>query len=325
MAPVGEVTFESVPETWVANNGSWADMGVALGQQTPEGGLAHRAVPHELLRRDPPRVGRQIGHADLYSDGVSKELFYELDGDVHVIDPNFLLNRYKGWKQQDIDEIENQIAPFFGNSIFSRGYDWHEDYRYYSLYDAFEKLSQVFQQEERYEAFSTLHDDVQANVSDVVPSNASQRPNVAIVWPVSEEPEEFYPYLIDKGTSYKQWRDLKVNDALAANGVEDFASSRGTVDYEKLLDVDPDVLLVRGREDMTRKEFQNSLVSYLESHDTASALTAVQNGEVYRGGPLYQGPITNLVLTERAAQQVYGVSDQLFDRERVANIVSGSS
>src|SRR5699024_8046588 len=37
MAPVGDVKFESVPKRWVANNGSWADMGIALGQDPPKG------------------------------------------------------------------------------------------------------------------------------------------------------------------------------------------------------------------------------------------------------------------------------------------------
>jgi iron complex transport system substrate-binding protein len=49
----------------------------------------------------------------------------------------------------------------------------------------------------------------------------------------------------------------------------------------------------------------------------------VKDGDVYRGGPLYQGPITNLVVTERAAKQVYGVEKALFDRQRVADIVNG--
>ncbi len=61
----------------------------------------------------------------------------------------------------------------------------------------------------------------------------------------------------------------------------------------------------------------------MENDDTARELTAVQNGDVYRGGPLYQGPITNLVVTERAAKQVYGVESELFDRQRVGDIVNG--
>lgn len=36
MAPVGTVEFESVPKKWVANNGSWADMGISLGVKPPQ-------------------------------------------------------------------------------------------------------------------------------------------------------------------------------------------------------------------------------------------------------------------------------------------------
>jgi len=56
---------------------------------------------------------------------------------------------------------------------------------------------------------------------------------------------------------------------------------------------------------------------------SGSELAAVQNGNVYPGGSLYRGPITNLVLTDRAASQVYGVGRNLFDRQRVADIVAG--
>jgi iron complex transport system substrate-binding protein len=55
----------------------------------------------------------------------------------------------------------------------------------------------------------------------------------------------------------------------------------------------------------------------------ASDLTAASEGNVHRGGPLYQGPITNLVVTERAARQVYNIDQELFDRQRVADIVAG--
>lgn len=64
-------------------------------------------------------------------------------------------------------------------------------------------------------------------------------------------------------------------------------------------------------------------VEFLGSHATASALTAVKNGDVYRGGGLCQGPITNLVLTERTARQVYDFDGELFDRQRVADTVDG--
>ena len=325
MAPVGDVTFDGVPETWVANNGSWADMGVALGLEPPKAvWLTNRY--HTRYYDEIPGVSvDKSDMVSLYSDGVSKELFYELDGDVHVIDPNFLMNRFKGWKQADVDEIRGNVAPFFGNSIFSRGYDWHS-YEYYTLMEGFEKLSKVFKREKRYEAFASLHDKFQQTVKSNLPSE-SDRPGVAILWASNDKPETFLPYLINEGTSYKQWRDLKVTDALAETSVKDFHSARGEIDYETLLQIDPEVLLIRGHESQTEEEFQNTVVKFMKNHSVASQLRAVENGDVYRGGPLYQGPITNLVLTERAANQLYpdAFGDvTLYDPQRVSDIVAGN-
>jgi iron complex transport system substrate-binding protein len=322
MEPVGEVGFDSVPETWVANNGSWADMGIALGLEPPKGvWLTGRYHTNYYDAVDGVSVDKS-DTVSLYQDGVGKEQFYSLDADIHVMDPNFLMNRFDGWSESDVDEIRDRVAPFFGNSIFSTGYGWHEDYPYLDLYEAFGKLAEVFQRTDRYEAFQSLHREFQSTVEEVVPS-AGERPRVAIMWAGGPQPESFSPYLIGEGTSFKQWRDLRVRDALAETSVRDFHANRGSVDYETLLEIDPDVLLLRGHEDKTATEFRNTVVSFMQNHDVASRLTAVQNGDVYRGGGLYQGPITNLVLTERATQQVYGVERELFDRSRVAEIVDG--
>ncbi|WP_049972464.1 ABC transporter substrate-binding protein [Haladaptatus cibarius] len=322
MEPVGEVEFESVPETWVANNGSWADMGIALGLEPPKAVWLTSRYHTQYYDEIPGVSVDKSDMVNLSSDGVNKELFYELDGDVHIIDPNFLLNRFN-WEQGDIDDVRNDVAPFFGNSIFSRSYDFHNDYKYYTLYEAFEKLAQVFQRTDRYEQFASLHEEFQSKVDSVVPKNKADRPEVATMWASGNEPTAFLPYLISEGTSFKQWRSLKVKDALSNTSVRDFHKNRGEVDYETLLEIDPDVLLFRGHEAKTKEEFQNTVVSFMKDHNVASKLTAVKNGDVYRGGPLYQGPITNLVVTERAAKQVYDISEQLFDREKVVNIVNG--
>ncbi|AUV80671.1 Fe3+-hydroxamate ABC transporter substrate-binding protein [Salinigranum rubrum] len=321
MAPVGRVEFEAVPETWVANNGSWADMGVALGLEPPKGVWLPSRYHTRYYDEIPGVSVDASGIRELWGEGgVGKEQFYELDADVHVADPNFLLNRGQ-WAESDIDEIAEQVGPFFGNSIFSRGYAWH-DYEYYTLYEAFGKLAQVFQREDRYEAFASLHEEFQTSLASAVPAEG-ERPSAAVVWAGGDEPEEFYPYVIDEGTSFKHLRDLKVNDALAATDVKDFYSNRGAIDYETLLEVDPETLLIRGQEAKTRAEFEETVVAYMEDHGVASELTAVQNGDVYRAGPLYQGPITNLVGTERLARELYDVEEDLFDRERVAAVVAG--
>ena len=324
MPPVSEVEFDSVPKQWAANNGSWADMGIALGQEPPAA-LYLASRYHTQYYDEIPGVN--VDKSDMESfwgDGTlgpEEVLSMSERVDMFAMDPNFVINRGNGWKQEDIDRVEATGTPFFGNSIFSTGYGWH-DYDYLSLYEAFEKLAQVFQETERYEAFASLHDEFQSNVADIVPPE-SQRPSVAIMWATESDMGSFSPYLIGDGTSFKQWRDLKVTDAFANTDVRDFHNTRGSVDYETLLEIDPDILLFRGQEAKTAEEFQNAIVSQMENDSVASELTAVQNGDVYRGGPLYQGPITNLVVTERAAKQLYDVEVDLYDRKEVSDIVNG--
>ncbi|WP_222920314.1 ABC transporter substrate-binding protein [Natrinema sp. SYSU A 869] len=324
MEPVGEVEFDSVPQSWAVNNGTWGDMGIALGQDPPEAIYLNTRIHTQHYEEIPDLSVDREEIGQLWNDELTSEEFMELSNsvDLFVMDPEFIMGRLDHWSQEDIDTIEATGTPFFGSSIFSRGYEWH-DYDYLTLYEAFEKLSQVFQEEDRYEAFAELHDEFQSDLEDIVPPEG-ERPSVAIMWPQpAEAPESFSPYLIDKGTSFKQWRDLGVEDALATTDVEDFHAGRTEVDYELLLDIDPDVLLIRGNEHKSAEEFQNTVVSHMKSHNVASQLTAVQEGDVYRGGPLHQGPIVNLAVTERAAQQLYDVDEELFDRQEVSNIVNG--
>jgi len=90
------------------------------------------------------------------------------------------------------------------------------------------------------------------------------------------------------------------------------------------------VILVRGHERKSAAEFRDVVLDYMQSHPVGSELTAVQNGRVYRGGYLNQGPIHNLFLTERAAKQLFPDEfgdvtgdDHLFDRQEVADIING--
>ena len=322
MEPVGEVQFESVPETWVANNGSWADMGVALGLELPKAlWMTSRYHTQYYDAVDGVSVDKS-DITSLYQDGVSKELFYGLNGDVHVADPNFLTNRFKGWEQSDVKEIQKNVAPFFGNCIYAQHYPWHSDYRYYSLYEGFGKLAELFQRTDRYEAFVEVHKQFQGNLAPVIPQ-PGERPAVAVLWGTGDQPEQFYPYVIGGGTSFKHFRDLKVQDALADTDIKDFHASRAAIDLETVLEVDPPVLMLRGYESKSRAEFEGTVVSFLEDHETASRLTAVENGDVYRAGGLYMGPITNMVVTERVAKHLYGYDGKLFDRQRVADILAG--
>ena len=102
--PVGEVTFESVPETWVANNGSWADMGIALGLEPPKGVWLKNRYHTQYYDAVPGLSVDKSDMVSLYQEGgITDDVFYELDADVHVMDPNFLMNRFKGWNRDDVE------------------------------------------------------------------------------------------------------------------------------------------------------------------------------------------------------------------------------
>jgi iron complex transport system substrate-binding protein len=327
MEPVGTVEFESVPETWATYCQGYADMGIALGQADGllSVGYKPRLHTHWYDELDGVSVDRE-SLRQLYDGGVDKEAFYSMDADVHVIDPNWLTNNFKGWDPSDVDELADNVAPFLGNLIFRRTDEWH-DYRYYSMYEAFEKVAELFREQERYRAFASLHDEyVRGRVAEQVPP-AEEAASVALVYAAGNEPEAFSPYRLDTGgTSIKHLRDLGVTDAFEGTDVEGLSSTNRTrIDYETLLEVDPEFLLVKGHESQTAAEFRDTLVAHLTDHAVGGDLTAVQNDRVFRGGPTYQGPIHNLFLVERTATALYPdrFSGALFDRDRVADIVAG--
>jgi iron complex transport system substrate-binding protein len=328
MAPVGEVAFDDVPETWESYFPGYADMGVALGRGDGLTAVGYTSRYHTEYYDELDGVAVDTSDVtQIYDEGIDKEIYYELGNDIHLTDPQWLLNNFSGLDEADVEELTDNVAPFIGNTIFRRTDGWH-DYRYYTMYEAFEKVAQIFDREDRYAAFASLHEECLARVQESLPP-ADERPNGLLCFAGGDEPEAFYPArLADRGTSKKQFHDLGVTDALADTGIEGLSTDdRGRIDYETMLEVDPETLFVRGHEDKSRAEFEDTVLGFMQDHDVASELTAVRNGAVYRGGPIYQGPIQNLFLTERFATLVYPDAypeEKLFDRSRVADIVNGN-
>ncbi|NHN41095.1 ABC transporter substrate-binding protein [Halorubellus sp. JP-L1] len=329
MEPVGTVEFDAPPERWIAYDGGYADMAVALGQADGLAGIGGIDRYYSGVYDELDGVGVDRDVLEAHPEVRTKEEFYGIDADVHLYDPQMLVNWFD-WDAADVEEVRENVAPFLGNVIFRRSDDWH-DYRYYTLYQAFERVATLFQERERFEAFADLHDEFVADVQSRLPA-PSERPDVFLTFEGTDEPETFSPYrLRDDGTSKKQWQDLGVGDALDGTDIENLSTTnRGELDYENLLEIDPEVILVRGHERKTAAEFRDVVLAYMQDHPVGSELTAVQNGRVYRGGYLYQGPIHNLFLTERGAKQMYPDEfgdvtgdDRLFDRDRVASIVRG--
>ncbi|NIB98350.1 ABC transporter substrate-binding protein [Halobacterium sp. R2-5] len=322
MTPVGEVTFDGVPEKTAVYMPGYADMLVALGHGDAVASVGQKSRFHTGPYDELDGVSIDKSNlVDLVNSGVTRETFLNIDADFHLVDPNWLTNVFE-ISTEDIEFLEERVGPFFGNTIFRRTDAWH-DYEYYTLYGAFEKVAQVFQETERYEAFASFHDDYIDRVSQDVPSEG---PRGALVWGGEDNPTSFSPYhLSGEGANKKSFHDLNVRDAIANSDVEALSESqRSKIDYETLLELDPEVLFVRGHEAKSREEFRNTVVSFMQDHDTASRITAVENGDVYRGGPIFLGPIQHLFLTERFATSLYPetFSGELFDRDELADIVT---
>jgi iron complex transport system substrate-binding protein len=260
-----------------------------------------------------------------------KEVFYELDCDVHLTDPNWLGLLSDDWNEADADEIATQVGPFLGNYIRRRGDDWH-DYRYYSLYEAFEIVADAFDERERYEAFATIHDEMQATINERLPPS-EDRPTVGLVSVNSDfEAGSFSVYSVQDWSNHKQYLDLGMRGAFDAH-----IEGNGDWDYEQLLDVDPDAIVFQyGFSHVSTEEFESRMET-MRTDPIGSQLAAVQNDRLYRGGSAYQGPVVNLFQTEAAARQFYpeafgewnGIetlregSLTLFDRQHVADIING--
>jgi len=330
MAPAGEVQFDQPPERVTHYFPDYADMSVALGHSDSVLSMGlpsrfHTGHHDELdgVSVDADSITKLNGDS-----GIDKEIFYELDGDLHLIDPQWLINNgFFGLDEADIEELTENVAPFIGNTIFRRTDGWHT-YRYYSLYEAFEKIAQIHQEREKFTQLKELHDEFITEVQADLPS-ADDRPNALLTFASGNEPEAFFPYRVsDQGTNKKHFHDLGLTDALAGTGIEGLSTTdRGEIDYETMLEVDPDSILVRGHEGKSREEFVDTVLAFMKDHGTASELTAVQNDMVFRGGPIYSGPLHHLFLTERYATLYFPdvYSGELFDRGRVADIINGDS
>jgi iron complex transport system substrate-binding protein len=337
MAPMGTVEFDSVPESWMAYFSTYGDMGIALGQAQNLEALVFTENWPAALYDSLPGVDVPLEETRqlMGESGIDKEVFYELDCDVHLFDPNFIQVLDDTWTDEDFEEIATNIGPIVGNQIRRRGDDWH-DYEYYTLYEAFEIIAAVFQERARYEAIKEIHDEfIQSLQADLPPQ--ADRPEIGLVSVNSDFQEgSFWVYPIgEEGNGKKQYRELGINDAF----VDEIEGGYAQWDYEQLLDVDPDVLVFTfGFSHVTQAEFEER-VEEMREDPVGGQLSAVRNGRVYRGGTSYQGPVLNLLQTEAAAKQFYpdqfgewdGIETlsepeaQLFDHQRLADIINGDS
>jgi ABC-type Fe3+-hydroxamate transport system substrate-binding protein len=337
MSPVGEVTFESPPETVFTRLTHHADMALALGRGDEVTALHapdyYDGLWNQFVERLP---GVWLDWSGLYSSWEpDKETLYELDSDVHLADPAWV-TQVEGWTREDIEEIAENVAPWFGNSLSDRHQEppaeWAEGYEYYGLWEQFELVATAFDETARFEELAAVYEDLLATIESGLPP-AEERPTAVMI--ASADLKLIYAYTLgNPGFLTAHTRPLGPRDAF-----EGAVESGATVDFETLLEADPEVILFLGG--MEPDTSMPDTRAALESDPVAAEITAVREGRVHPQGARYQGPILNLIQLEMTAKQLYPqefgewptyeegpypelpAEERLFDRERVARAILG--
>jgi ABC-type Fe3+-hydroxamate transport system substrate-binding protein len=336
ISPVGDVRFESPPETVFTRLTHHADMAFALGRGD---GITALHAPdyydglwNQFVERLP---GVSLDWSGLYSSWEpDKETLYELDSDVHLADPAWV-TQHDSWSRSDIQEVEDNIGPWFGNSLSDRHQEppeWVSDYEYYGLWEQFELVAEAFRERERYRELAAIHDELLADIEAGLPSDAD-RPRTIMI--AAMDLETIYAYtLSNPGFLTSHTRPLKPKDAF-----EGEVESGSIVGSETLLEADPEVILFLGGFEPSTDLSQ--MRENLESDSVTGEIDAVKNDRVYPQGARYQGPVLNLFQLEMTAKQLYpeafgewpdyvegpypeiSEDEQLFDRQRVADVING--
>ncbi|MBP2251086.1 iron complex transport system substrate-binding protein [Halarchaeum solikamskense] len=334
MSPAGTVEFEKPPESVFTDLTHHAGMALAVGRadavNATWGGETATQIWNSYLERID---GVSIEWSDLpNSFNPDKELLYELGSDLHLADPAYM-TWMDSLDRADITEIRENVAPWFGNT-FSNTHgsppeEWADVYEYYTLWEIFERVAKVFQSVDRYRALADIHASVLASIERNRPPE-DDRPT-AVTLKVVDESLWVYP-LNAPGFTYAHTRPLGATDVFP-----DLSRSR-QIDYETLIEHDPDVILVA--ETMGQSGIENVRTMF-EEDPVGQRLSAVTNDRVCAGGIRNQGPVINLFQLEMTAKQLYPdafgewptytegpypeipESEQLFDRDEVANIING--
>lgn len=355
--PVGDVTFEEPPETVVSGWGFAADVLMALGQADSIVGMARPGFWYQGFYDLLPDVSMvatgEIQATVSKSYRVKEELLYELDPDLLATDPNRFIAWYR-LKPSTVETMRDEVAPFFGNESRSkRSSKWPnwpdgESYPYYGIPEFVDRYGKLFGEEARAEAMIDLYETTMDDITSRVPPE-SERPTVGLLSAFTNpENRGFFGVTkpipaLDVTHELKQYGDLGVIDAFEGNYPDKGGHYDLKADFEALLDVDPDVLVfseavnaLGGQNVYGNAEAYNQTLEVLRTDEIGKQLSAVQNERLYPGGTGSQGPIINLFQTEMLAKQLYpdefgpwrGLgetpeSEQLFDRQRLADIING--
>lgn len=340
--PVGALPAErTAPDSWIGGRDMTVDVAVCLDELDSMDGMIR---PEDTHLQFYDALGIDVDLSDVTniepeSHQINKELVYEVNPDVVAVDPNRLVVN-NGLEVTDIEELAENVAPFFGNySREAREGAWPNwpdgEYNYYEFSELMLKYGELFGQRDRMEEIVSFREDVVADVTDRLPPE-SERPRVALLlWfpdPETSSGYRVYNTVPKRKETYgqMQYRQLGAREAFG----EDVHEAGATVEVgeEAMAEADPDVVILNFG--LGNEEDASDTADVLRDRPVTSGIGAVENDRIHIGGVPYQGPITSLYQFEMLAKQLYpgefgefhGIgnipeSEWLFDRAELGELI----
>jgi len=340
MAPMNEVTFEETPEDIFTIMSPYAEMALALGRGEDVNAVYAVEYTNSLMDAiTAPLDGVSVDWSDCFDSwNPSPEKLYDLDSDVHLADPAHVVTMGK-WEHADVAEVTENVAPWFGNK-FSAAHGqppeaYADSYEYYTLWETFGHVASVLREQERYEALRREHEALVSTMREGLPPE-TERPTVTMVLPSTSDDTMWVYEVNGPGYHAAHSRPLGTVDAFAD---DDGVASGTQIDYEELLEADPDVLVILGG--IVDAHDMPAIRETLAEDPVAGSVSAVENDRIYAQAGRHQGPLMNLFQLEMGAKQLYPEQfgawpgyesgpypdlpsdEQLFDHDRVASIITG--
>jgi len=107
------------------------------------------------------------------------------------------VTQVEGWERSDIDEIAENVSPWFGNSLSDRhqepAEEWADGYQYYGLWEQFEIVAEAFRERERYEALAAVREELLSTIEDNLPPE-EERPTAIMI--AAADIESIYAYTL---------------------------------------------------------------------------------------------------------------------------------
>lgn len=251
-------TFDEAPEKILANTRPAAELLLHLGLKDRIAGVgAVFGAPDESVEKEFDALNQ------LSTDYIGKEMALSVDPDLVYGRGDLFDNQ--DWGVGTVDTLNDMgIKTFVLNSSITGG-------TFDSIYDDIDNLGKVFGVEDQADAFKKELKNRQATVTEKL---AEIKEDKTFAYLHTTDPEELYVYPAHNETFFNDIFSMVKLDNI-------FKDEKGEVSIEKLIETDPDVLIVADWESYQNGISGQTMVEAVLKNPKLSSMKAIKNKQVY--------------------------------------------